>query len=177
MKRVKPLPCSLPLFALRLLSLPPSPSSLGCLSHSRGARSCCQKVAARDCLALTDGRGPHEPSFSWASQGHVIAHSARVAPESRLLERFVPVVFSVASSARSGPCSLARSIDLERCRTSCVSYCAVSGFEFPRRPSTRCVGLFDLDNRESRSVPSPRSARLSLEHRWVFRRRQALALN
>src|ERR1035438_8619646 len=100
MKRVKPLPCSLPLFALRLLSLPPSPSSLGCLSHSRGARSCCQKVAARDCLALTDGRGPHEPSFLVSFSG---PRHRTLRRESRLLERFVPVVFSVASSARSGP--------------------------------------------------------------------------
>jgi hypothetical protein len=65
----------------------------------------------------------------------------------------------------------------EGCRTSCVSYCVVSGFVFLRSSTTRCVGAFHLDNRESCSVPSPRSARVCREHRWVFRRRQALALN
>jgi hypothetical protein len=40
-----------------------------------------------------------------------------------------------------------------------------------RARTTRCVGAFRLDNRESRSVPSPRSATVSREHRWVFRRR------
>jgi hypothetical protein len=62
------------------------------------------------------------------------------------------------------------------CRTSCASYSGLSGSEFCLSSPTRCVGPFDLDNPESRSVPSPRSARLSCEHRWVFRRGRRFAL-
>ena len=83
----------------------------------------------------------------------------------------------VSIAVRRGFETNAKRTQGEACRTSCASYSGLSGSDFCLASPTRCVGPFDLDNSESRSVPSPRSARVSREHRWVFRRRRRLALN
>ena len=169
MKRVKPVPCSFPVSFVSRLSF--SLARRAELLSKEGAAGRVHRQWPEPVRIVDHHESPSPPSCSLLA---CLLRSDALAPRNaarRRRCRLPPFVLFAPLAPLAGR------LPSKRCRTSCVSYCAVSGFEFSRRRSTRCVGAFHLDNRESRSVPSPRSARLSREHRWVFRRRQALALN